>query len=338
MRNVLLLWFASAGWGARSFLLPQLITNCSDSLLLWVLTRYSPWTMHPRFDRWRELFAGGRWVLLGTFAIALGNNGAYFLLGRVLPSDSVGSYFFAYQLVVQLGVLLSDNIYQVLVPTFALMSADRPRMRAAVPRALGTVALIGAAASLLIATLYEPLERMLWHGKWASAAPCVRILAVVWPAAAAMSVLRALQMSSGLFKQWGIVTLFSAVASVTGTVVGAAMGHSAAAAAIGFGIGSLLSAALNGTLALSRVGVSPLKAAAAVLRPWLFLLAAAVIAHYAARLVAGPGQRLAVAAVTFGALGLASVMLFDRDGLRMILQALERLSLGRSKSRAALSR
>jgi len=260
-RNGLLLFFAWAGFGARSFLLPVLITSVTDALLLWMVTRFSPWTLRPRFRLWPELFADGRWILLGTFSIAIGNNGAYFVLGQLLSSDVVGTYFFAYQLVVQLGVLLSDNVYQVLAPSFMRMGPDLARIRAAVPRALSVVVLVGATASLSIAAIYEPLERALWHGKWSAATNSVHILGVIWPAAAAVSVLRALQMATGHFRQWGIVTFVGAVASIFGAAVGAYIGGTAGAAAMGFGLGVLLGTALNAAFALPRIGVRALDAA-----------------------------------------------------------------------------
>jgi PST family polysaccharide transporter len=229
-RNLLLIFFAWDGFGPRSFLLPLLITNVIDSGMFWAVTRYSPWTRHPNFPIWPELFRSGRWVLLGTFAIGIGNNGAYLLLGKILPSAVVGIFFFSYQLVIQLGTLLSDNVYQVLVPIFVRIANDAPRVRAAVPRALTVVVLIGAAASLSIAAIYEPLERALWHGKWSASSHSIYVLAAMWPAVAGVSVLRALQMATGRFQSWGLVTISGAAMSIAGTAAGAYVGRGATAA------------------------------------------------------------------------------------------------------------
>jgi O-antigen/teichoic acid export membrane protein len=332
LRNGLLLFFAWAGFGARSFLLPILITSVTDSLLLWMATRYSPWAMPPKFRLWSELFSGGRWVLLGTFSIALGNNGAYFLLGEFLSSDVVGTYFFAYQLVVQLGVLLSDNVYQVLVPSFVRMGPDIPRIRAAVPRALSVVVLIGAAASLSIAAVYEPLERVLWHGKWAAATNSVHILAIVWPAAAGVSVLRALQMATGHFRQWGIVTLIGALGSVSGTAIGAYVGGSAAAAAMGFGLGALFGAALNAGFALPRVGVRAVDTATPVLRPWLIIAAASVCAQLAGSQFNGTWIDMLVTAACFCTLGFVGLRLFANDSLKLVETSLRQIIRGNLRS------
>jgi O-antigen/teichoic acid export membrane protein len=327
-RNGLLLFFAWAGFGARSFLLPVLITSVTDALLLWMVTRFSPWTLRPRFRLWPELFADGRWILLGTFSIAIGNNGAYFVLGQFLSSDVVGTYFFAYQLVVQLGVLLSDNVYQVLAPSFMRMGPDLARIRAAVPRALSVVVLVGATASLSIAAIYEPLERALWHGKWSAATNSVHILGVIWPAAAAVSVLRALQMATGHFRQWGIVTFVGAVASIFGAAVGAYIGGTAGAAAMGFGLGVLLGTALNAAFALPRIGVRALDAATSVLRPWLILVAAAACAQYAGALFNRTWIDMLVTAACFCTLGFFALRLLANDSLQLFEMSMRQIIRG----------
>ncbi len=328
IRNALLLLFAWLGFGARSFLLPLLVTSVTDSFMLWMATRYPVWRMPPRFRLWRELFAAGRWVLLGTFAIGFGNNGAYFIMGKFLPSELIGTYFFAYQIVVQLGVLLSDNIYQVLVASFVRLNGDLPRIRAAVPRALGMVVLIGAVASTSIAAIYAPLERELWHGKWSAATVAVYILAVGWPAAAGMSVLRALQMATGRFRQWGVVPLAGSAVSVAGTVVGASLGGSAITAAIGFSVGALIGAALNAAVALPRIGVRAMDAVGATLRPWLIVVVVAAASRWLGATVRDGWADLVVTGVCFVALAYGALKLLANDSFLLLEHSMRRILRG----------
>jgi asparagine synthase (glutamine-hydrolysing) len=324
-RNSLLLLFAWRGFGARSLLLPALITSVTDSLLLLLATRYSPWKLRPRFRLWPELFAEGRWILLGTFSIGMGNTGSFFVLGKFLPSEIVGTYFFAYQLVVQLGVLLSDNVYQVLVPSFARISQDIPRLRAAVLRALRLVVLVGAAASLSIAAIYGPAEQILWHGKWAAASHAVQILAVVWPAAAAVSVLRALHIATGHFRQWGLLTSLSALACIFGTVLGAYGGRSPATAAVGFGVGVVLGAWLNAAVALPHIGAHPAHAAFSVLRPWVIIAGAALCAEFAGGMFGGVWLEALASAACFAAVGFIGLRALAKDSLRGVHMALAQI-------------
>jgi PST family polysaccharide transporter len=332
IRNALLLLFAWMGYGARSFILPMVITNATDTVMLWVVTRYSPWAMSPRFHLWGELFRSGRWVLLGTFAVALGNSGAFFLLGNFLPSDVLGTYFFAYQLVVQLSVLLADNVYQVLIASFIRIGSDLPRLRSAVRRALGAVVLLGAAASLSIAAVYEPLERILWHGKWSGAARAVYILGLIWPAAAGASVVRALQMATGHFRQWGVLSLIGAVAGVSCTVIGAYFGRSAASAAIGFGIGTLFGAVLIMPPALAAVEMKAPGAMLSVLRPWLIIAAAATCAKRVGALTGSTWLDLLVSAVCFLMLSLLGLRLFADDSFPLVFNTLRQMVRKRSRA------
>jgi O-antigen/teichoic acid export membrane protein len=334
LRSGLLVYFAWAGFGARSFLLPLLITTITDTLVLWLVTRMSPWKLAPQFSLWAPLFASGRWIMLGTFAIALEISGAYFLLGKVLPSEVLGTYFFAYQLVVQLGTLIANNVYEVLFSAFVRISADPARIRAAVPRAINVVVLVGAAASLAVACIYRPLETALWHGKWSGAISPVYVLALVWPAAAGVSVLRAVQMSAGRFRQWGLVALASACMSVLGTVLGALWGGSATGAALGFGVGALLGAAFNARLALAGVGVRARAVVLAVMRPWLVLATAAVCARALGNLVHNPVADLLLSGVCFCVLGFAGLSLFAHESVTLVMKSSMKV-LGRFGGQAA---
>jgi PST family polysaccharide transporter len=325
LRNGLTLYFAWAGYGARSFLLPLLVTNVTDAIMLWSVTRFYPWLSPARFHLWPELFRSGRWVILGTFAIALGNNGAYLLLGKLLPSDVLGTYFFAYQLVMQLGIVLSDNVYQVLFAAFVRMHADIPRIRSAVLRSLNVVVLIGATASLSIAAVYEPLERGLWHGKWASATTTIYILGLVWPAAAGVSVLRALQAAGGRFNQWGIITLCNSIVTVAGTVVGAYVTGTSFGAALGFALGAMLGAWLNARYALAAIHINLRKALVVVMRPWLVMALAAVGAKAATQHVSGALLQLLVTLLLLFVFAYGGLLLFSRDSLNLLLMSVRQV-------------
>jgi O-antigen/teichoic acid export membrane protein len=321
-RYALMLLFAAEGFGARSFILPFLITNVTDSLILWLVTRYSPWAMRPGFDSWPELFRSGRWVLLGTFAIQMGYNGAFFLLGKFLPSDIVGTYFFAYQLVMQLEILVAENAYLILFAAFARMRDDPARIRAAVLRALSAVVVAGSAASLSIAAVYDPLEFALWHGKWSVAADAIHVLALVWPIAAVVCVFRALQISMGRFRQWALVMSLSAAATLCGTALGAYAGGSAAGAATGYGVGLLLAVLYNGKLTLENLGIGAGDTARSVLRPWLIIAGAAACAQLATHAFNGAPLNLLASALCFATVGFFGLKLLASDSFQLVARAL----------------
>jgi len=318
-RNALLFAFAASGFGARSFVLPQLIGNLLDTAMLWYATRDARWDWRPKVGYWRQLIASGRWVTLGTFAIAITNSGAYFILGKCLPSETLGVYFFAFQLIVQLGTLLGDNAYQVLLATFVRMDWDLPRIRLAAGRALQAIVVAGAAVSLGVAAVYAPLQTLLWHGKWSAAGPAICVLALVWPAVATLSVLRALQMAIGRFRQWGLLMLTQAVTSIAGASIGALAGQSAWSTALGYAAGALLGAALNSRFALEGIGMRARDYPWPMFPSWLLLVVAAVAAHGLGGLARSPATQVLLIAACY--------CLFALVGLRLLGDATLTLAL-----------
>lgn len=335
IRNLALLYFAASGFGAISFVLPTLITCVTDTALLFAVCRYAPWTLPPRFADWPELFQSGRWVLLGTFAIAMGNSGVYFVLGKLVSSDVLGTYFFAYQLVIQLGVLLADNVYQVLFASFVRIGGDLQRIRAATPRALIVVLLTASMLSLVIAAVYPPLQSILWRDKWAATVPAVDIFALVWPWLGCVSVFRALQAATGHFRQWGLVTLLGGCTSIAGTAIAGALGHSAGAAAAGFAAGTLLGVAMNAALALSNVHVPWRPLILPMLRPWLVLASAATVARLIGSMLLSPWLQLLAELACFSLLGFIGLALLANDSLALAFEWARKLTRGRFSGASA---
>ena len=324
VRNGLLFAFAADGYGARSFILPQLIGSLLDTAMLWYATRHAHWDWRPKVRYWRDLFASGRWVTLGTFAIAISNSGAYFILGKVLPSETLGIYFFAFQLIVQLGTLLGDNAYQVLFATFVRMDWELKRIRQGVAKALQVVVVGGAAVSLGIAAIYDPLQTLLWGGKWAAAGPPIHVLAFVWPAVAALSVLRAVQMAIGHFRQWGTLMLTQAAVSIAGASLGAIAGRSALATALGYAVGALVGGALNSVVALDGIRLRARDYPWSTLSSWLWLAAAAAAAHAIGGLVRHPAAQAPLIAASYCLLGLIGLKLLGDSALSLALRTAQR--------------
>jgi O-antigen/teichoic acid export membrane protein len=253
--------------------------------------------------------------MLGTFAIAIGNSGAYFILGKSLSSETLGVYFFAFQLIVQLGMLLGDNAYQVLFPTFVRMDRNLARIRSGVRRALHVVVVAGALASLGVAAVYDPLQVLLWHGKWSAAGPAIYLLALIWPAVAIVSVLRALQMALGHFRQWGMLMLAQAATSIAGASVGALAGRSAGSTALGYAVGALIGAALNAVVAFHGVGMRSRGFPWSIFGSWLLLAGAAAAARALGGLDPHPAMQFLLSAASYCVVALLGLKLLGDDAL-----------------------
>jgi O-antigen/teichoic acid export membrane protein len=323
-RNGLLFAFAASGYGALSFILPQLIGSLLDTAMLWYATRRTHWDWRPKVRYWRELFAAGRWVTLGTFAIAISNSGAYFILGKCLPSETLGTYFFAFQLIVQLGTLLGDNAYQVLFATFVRMDWNLGTIREGVRKALQTIVVGGAWVSLGIAAVYDPLQALLWGGKWSSAGPPIDVLAFVWPAVAMLSVLRAVQMAIGHFRQWGALMLTQALLSIAGASAGALVGGSAFGTALGYAAGIVIGATVNSLVALDGIGMRARDYPWSTFSSWLWLAAAALAAHAIGGLAHHPIVQVLTCGLSYCLLALIGLRLLGDGALTLALSSAQR--------------
>ena len=333
LRNVLLVLFAWHGFGAKSFMLTVLVTNVTDALLLWYLTRYSPWTRPARVRLWPELMRSGRWVMLGTFSFGFYYNGVYFLLGKLLPSETVGTYFFAFQVITVLATLLANNAYQVLFAAFSRIATDTARLRAAVLRSASAMMLVASLASLGVAVVFRPLEHLLWHGKWADAAGAVQVFAVIWPAVALNNVLQALQAARGHFRLWGSIAFITSLPAVLGSALGALVRGSVDAAAVGYAIGTLLGLLINVRYSLMLLDMRVGPTMASALRPWLAAIAAAVAAIAVGHLLGEGVLAMLASTLSFCVSALLFLRLVANDSLALVVESLRRMISARAFAR-----
>jgi PST family polysaccharide transporter len=248
-------FFARAGLGPVSFVLPLPLVALFEWSVTYSLTRSPLWSRRAEPRRWRKLFSDARWVLLGTFAVGLCNTGTYFLLGILLPASVVGVYFFAYQLVIQVGILLAANLNQVLFPALARLQGEPERQRLAVLRSLRMLMLVAAPMSLGLVAVFAPLERLVWHGRWADSIVPVQIISVCYPLNVALGVPMSLQLANGWFRQWGVMLLLYGGGLVLAGAAGALVSGSATGVAIWTGAYIVLGSVLHTTLSLRRVGL-----------------------------------------------------------------------------------
>lgn len=273
--SILLAWL---GFGARSFVLPMIPGAMLEFLIPCLLTREQPWRRKPNFRLWPSMLASTSWVLLGAGSLAAFNIGTSIVIGVFVAKEIVGVYFFAFQIVAQVGVVLGNNINYVLFPAFSKIVDDPARKQQAARKALRQTMLLAAPFSLGLAAVASPLLVLIWHDKWIEAIWPTIIASAAFPIYIVLAVPQASQQSRGLFRQWAlslvalaVLTLTSAGigAYVTGTVVGitAISGTTTAIAglvytlavlrSIGVGFGAILASIIPGwTIAIGAAGLA----------------------------------------------------------------------------------
>lgn len=226
-----LAWY---GLGPLSFVLPGIASSACESIAIWRITRSTPWLDATDYQQWPHILGQTKWILLSACSTGIFNNGLYFALGFFVSKSVLGVYYFAYQFVVQIGLLLSHNLFQVLFPAFSQLTHDPQRSRLALERSLQLATWL-AAPTLAIIAIYEPLEALVWQGKWLESVQPVQILCVFYPITVVLSVVNASQAALGHFQQMTVMMFLLAAATIAGGIIGATFTKSAIGVALGTG-------------------------------------------------------------------------------------------------------
>ncbi len=213
---------ATQGFGAMSFVLPLPVISVVEWALMAYLTREKLLRHRPEFARWRALLHGVKWLLLGTIAGVFATMGDYTVLGKLVPAGVVGSYYFAFQLSVHASMLAAANVNTVLMPTLVRVGSDLVRQSRATLRALAALSLIASPLSLGLTVVIDPLELLIWDGKWRSAVGAVQILGFMLPIRLSFMLATSSLKARGLFRRWAVLAVVQglglmATAGVTGS-------------------------------------------------------------------------------------------------------------------------
>jgi O-antigen/teichoic acid export membrane protein len=172
---VLSVLFAYLGFGAYSFVLPLPLVAIAVNVVLWTIVGVGfPW--RPRFRKWRYVAGDGLVLTLGRGSFSLISQGDYIVLGMMYASETVGTYFFAFNLSLQFVSLIAPRVVRVLFPVLSRMQATPQRQFSAFVRVQRTVAHVTLPAALLQAAIAAPLIHLVFEPKWYDAIPLVQIL------------------------------------------------------------------------------------------------------------------------------------------------------------------
>ncbi len=215
-RQVSTVALALAAAGPMSFVIPAVICAVLDSIMAYAVTRDAPWTRRAEVGRWGEVYQQSQWLIFGSVANLLIDRGPYLVMQPVMIWASplghtvataaatrvTGSYFWAYEMVAQIGVMLSWNLQLVLQPVFQRLAVDGPRLREGAVRAMSGMMLVGSLASLGMAVVMDPVEKMIFNGKWEPATAAVAVFGIFFPFRILYGLTSAVLLAQGRFRAW----------------------------------------------------------------------------------------------------------------------------------------
>lgn len=295
---------ALMGCGPMSFVLPLPIRSVVEWALLGYAVGITNSSWNPRFALWPGLLREGRWLLLGAFSMALLTMGDYAVLGVFVRAETVGYYFFAFQLVVQSLSLVASGVETVLLPSISRLAGDLVRYRLAVLRALRCLMVASSGGCMLLASVIDPLEEGLWHSKWAPSVLCVQILSIALPVRINMIIVEASLKAQGEFRRWGILALGQGVGLVLAAAFAGALSDSAWV--IATTVSGYFIVAGAGTLALGlcHAGLTKRDLCRALLGSWVIAIAVFLLCTLVNRVLADAASawsRTLIVALSFSA-------------------------------------
>lgn len=142
----------------------------ASTILRYVLYRFSTPTLNPSFslpmDRFLEILAHVKWLVIVSFLTGLSQQGDYLVLGRAITPEALGYYYFGFQLTANVGQLLAQGILNTLFPMFASLKDDTRALARVFLRSSSIIHFACSVLSLGLVGFAPWLMHFIWRGKW----------------------------------------------------------------------------------------------------------------------------------------------------------------------------
>jgi O-antigen/teichoic acid export membrane protein len=107
-----------------------------------------------------------KWLIVTGFLSGLSQQGDYFVLGRIVSPETLGYYYFGFQLTANVGQLLAQGIGNTLFPIFTAMKQDAQALGRAFLRSGSVIHFVCSLLCLGIVGFAPWLIHFIWRGKW----------------------------------------------------------------------------------------------------------------------------------------------------------------------------
>lgn len=219
LRGVLTVILAFAGLGPLSFVLPLPISYVVEGVMGYLRTLDRAWRRRMDLRSSPHLVWRNRWILAGTFLTTIGLQADYAVLGRFVSLSVVGVYYFAYQMTFMSAALVTENARRVLVPGLVAVPVER-RPEAAL-RATTAYMAIGAPVLMVLGCCIQPLQALIWGGKWVDAVAPIELFSLMLPMQLLTVITTSTLQSDGKFRLWTLLSSVRALFVVVGALIAA---------------------------------------------------------------------------------------------------------------------
>ncbi|MBY0307853.1 MAG: oligosaccharide flippase family protein, partial [Phycisphaerales bacterium] len=268
---------AARGFGPFSFVIASIAVCLYELITFGIVVGVNLFRQPAKPHLWRGFIVLTIWLAVGffgNFLVEWGNSAA---VGIFRPAATVGYYYFAFGLTVQLVVLLSANAQQVLMPALTRLNNEPERQGRAVLRVTRALILVASGLCLGFSVVADSVLTIIWHGKWEPAVLAVQIFGIFFPMRMTYGLTLAVMQAKGQFRRWAVSSIAEAALLFAAAGLGAWFRPGAEWPTLFVGIALVFSRTYITGMVLRDGGIGARERMVAQLPAWgLSLLAAAL--------------------------------------------------------------
>ncbi len=198
---------AVAGFGVLSLVVPLVVATIVEAIMACVLNRAQPWKSAPNVKVWGPVMRDSGWLIAAASACGVSNFGYYILAGYFVSSSTMGAYYFAVSLLMQVETFLTSALQSTMLPVLVRLRDERERFAEAALRLTRSLVLLCTPLTLGLAVVFPLIDALIWNGKFHTSTLVLIVLAIGYPVRAVMvvvpwSVLQAQGRFRDLFFMW----------------------------------------------------------------------------------------------------------------------------------------
>ena len=224
--------FAFMGFGPISFVLPLILIAVFETVAGWYVVGAWPPNRQLTGPTMCGVLRDSRWIMLTSLAGILVMNGDYLAISLLQTKETLGIYYFGFQLSFSLATLFTNGVEAVMMPAFSRLHNDQERQKLAFFKAVRILILGATLACFVLVLAASPLVHGLWNGKWDSAIPVIQLLALSLPIKLVIPLCRSLMEGRGEWKFVSTLLLADGIGTIIAGGVGAWLGGLIAIAAV----------------------------------------------------------------------------------------------------------
>jgi teichuronic acid exporter len=253
LRHGSMVAFALMGLGPISFVLPLILIAVFETVAGWYVVGAWPPNRRLTWQAMRGVLQDSRWIMLTSLAGILVMNGDYLAISLLQTKETLGIYYFGFQLSFSLAALFTNGVEAVMMPAFSSFHNDQERQKVAFFKAARVLMLGATLACFALVLTANPLVHGLWGGRWDSAIPVVQLLALSLPIKLVVPLCRSLLEGRGEWKFVSTLLLADGIGTIIAGGVGAWLGGLMTIAAVVSGY-NLLSGLMFCGFVTKRIG------------------------------------------------------------------------------------